>query len=122
MRLHLRTRPDRHPLPGHAGLYGPRRGFTLVELLVVITIILITSILVLPPIVGAINHRQGANGAQVLQAALAGARDQAAQDNAPAGIRLLPDPVFPITRLVNGAIDPAEPMCPICGQKVKVVW
>src|SRR5271157_729090 len=77
-----------------------RRGFTLVELLVVILIILLVSAVVLPTVIPAISHRQVSEAARILQAALAGARDTALNNNAPAGIRLLPDPVF------NG-IDPS---------------
>ncbi len=107
MLLYLQTRPDHRPLLGDAPRDGPRRGFTLVELLVVLTIALLLSILAIPPIVGAINHRTGREGASIIQAALAGARDQAARDNSPAGVRLLPDPTIPIGRLPGGQVDPA---------------
>ena len=72
-----------------------KRGFTLVELLVVITIILIASVVALPSIVGGLSHRQVSEAARLLQASLAGARDSAIRDNGLAGIRLLPDPVVP---------------------------
>ncbi len=71
-----------------------RRGFTLIELLVVILIILLVSAVVLPTVLPAISHRQVSEAARILQGALAGARDTAINSNAPAGIRLLPDPVF----------------------------
>jgi len=71
-----------------------RRGFTLIELLVVMVIILLVSAVVLPTVLPAISHRQVSEAARILQAALAGARDTAINNNAPAGIRLLPDPVF----------------------------
>jgi len=71
-----------------------RRGFTLIELLVVILIILLVSAVVLPTVLPAISHRQVSEAARILQGALAGARDTAINDNAPAGIRLLPDPVL----------------------------
>jgi len=71
-----------------------RRGFTLNELLVVILIILLVSAVVLPTVLPAISHRQVSEAARILQGALAGARDTAINDNAPAGIRLLPDPVL----------------------------
>ena len=93
------------------GKITPRhRGFTLIELLVVILIILIASAVALPSIVGALSHRQVSEGARQLQAALAGSRDAAIRDNAPRGIRLLPDPAFPITYLTNGQIDPSQPL------------
>ena len=73
---------------------GQRRGFTLIELLVVMLIILLVSAVVLPTVIPAISHRQVSEAARILQAALAGARDAAINNNAPAGIRLLPDPVL----------------------------
>jgi prepilin-type N-terminal cleavage/methylation domain-containing protein len=72
-----------------------QRGFTLVELLVVITIIILISAATLPVIVPAFNHRKVSEAARILQATLAGARDAAIRANAPRGIRLLPDPTFP---------------------------
>jgi len=72
-----------------------RRAFTLVELLVVITIILVVSAIALPMIISGLSHRQVSEAARILQAALAGARDAAIRDNAPSGIRLLPDPTAP---------------------------
>lgn len=71
-----------------------QRGFTLIELLVVILIILLVSVVTLPTIIPAYNHRQIGESARILQAALVGARDAAIRANAPRGIRLLPDPVF----------------------------
>ena len=72
----------------------PGGGFTLIELLVVILIILLVSAVVLPTVLPAISHRQVSEAARILQGALAGARDTAINNNAPAGIRLLPDPVL----------------------------
>ena len=71
-----------------------RRGFTLIELLVVMLIILLVSAVVLPTVLPAISHRQVSEAARILQGALVGARDTAINNNAPAGIRLLPDPVL----------------------------
>src|SRR5208282_2062853 len=93
-----------------------RRGFTLIELLVVILIILLVSAVVLPTLIPAISHRQASEAARILQGALVGARDVAINTNAPAGIRLLPDPVFngispsanpPYTTLPN-QLDPSK--------------
>jgi len=69
-------------------------GFTLIELLVVILIILMVSAVTLPSVISAFNHRQVSEAARILQGGLVGARDTAINTNAPAGIRLLPDPVF----------------------------
>jgi prepilin-type N-terminal cleavage/methylation domain-containing protein len=84
------------------------RGFTLVELLVVITIIALISAATLPVVLPALNHRQVSEAARIVQAALVGARDAAIRDNAPRGIRLLPDPLFngrdPTTNLTTRAL------------------
>jgi prepilin-type N-terminal cleavage/methylation domain-containing protein len=83
---------------------GPR-GFTLVELLVVIAIIALISAIALPTILPALNERRVSESARVLQAILAGTRDAAIRNNAPRGIRLLPDPVFN-GQLLNGQYNP----------------
>ena len=88
-----------------------RRAFTLVELLVVITIILLISIVALPTIVPALSHRQVSEGARLLQSVLAGARDSAIRDNAPSGIRLLPDPIFNGLNPTTGLLDPTLALC-----------
>ena len=88
-----------------------RRGFTLIELLVVMLIILLVSAVVLPTVLPAISHRQVSEAARILQGALAGARDTAINNNAPAGIRLLPDPALTGQAIVlNGAptLDPTK--------------
>jgi prepilin-type N-terminal cleavage/methylation domain-containing protein len=82
------------------------RGFTLLELLIVIAIILLVSVLTLPTIVSGLSHRQVSESARILQAALAGARDAAIRNNAPSGIRLLPDPVFNGINTSRGQLDP----------------
>ena len=66
-------------------------GFTLVELLVVIFIILLISAVTLPTIVPSLNHRRVSEAARILQAALVGARDAAIHYDDPRGIRLIPD-------------------------------
>ncbi len=86
-------------------------GFTLVELLVVIFIILIVSAVALPTILPALSHRQVSEAARLLQGALAGARDAALRDNEPSGIRLLPDPTFPLA-LPNSTV-PVDPTLPL---------
>ncbi len=87
-----------------------RRAFTLIELLVVIVIILIVSALALPVVIPATRHRQVSEAARILQGAIAGARDQALHDNAPSGIRLLPDSAFPLKYLPNGQLDMSQPL------------
>jgi prepilin-type N-terminal cleavage/methylation domain-containing protein len=73
-----------------------RRGFTLIELLVVILIILLVSAVALPVVLPALSHRQVSEAARLLQGALAGARDAALRNSTSSGIRLLPDPAFPL--------------------------
>jgi prepilin-type N-terminal cleavage/methylation domain-containing protein len=70
------------------------RGFTLVELLVVMVIIVLVSAATLPFLGPAILHRQVSEAARIFQAGLVGARDIAIRANAPRGIRLIPDPAF----------------------------
>jgi prepilin-type N-terminal cleavage/methylation domain-containing protein len=87
-----------------------RRAFTLIELLAVLVIIAIVSAVALPTVLSALSHRQVSEGARVLQAQLAGARDAAIRDNAPSGIRLLPDPGFTGINPVTGLFDPTMPV------------
>jgi prepilin-type N-terminal cleavage/methylation domain-containing protein len=95
-----------------------RRAFTLIELMVVITIILLISAIALPTVLPALAHRQVSEAARIVQGTLAGARDSAIHNNAPSGIRLLPDSAFPIQyvqlTLPNGnqqtQIDPTQPL------------
>jgi hypothetical protein len=62
----------------------------------VITIVLLASAVTLPVVLPAMAHRQVSEAARILQAVLAGARDSALRTGAPSGIRLLPDPAFPL--------------------------
>lgn len=68
---------------------GSRRdGFTLVELLVVMVIILLVSVLTIPPVVHSYAERDIRNAVDLITTAMATARDQAARTNSPHGIRL----------------------------------
>jgi prepilin-type N-terminal cleavage/methylation domain-containing protein len=94
----------RHPNRNH----GRLRGFTLVELLIVMLIILLVSAAALPTVLPALNHREVSEAARILQAGLVSARDTAINNNAPAGIRLLPDPVFNGINPTTGQLDPTR--------------
>ena len=69
-----------------------RRAFTLIELLVVIAIVAIVTVLG-TVLFGQLGHAQVSAGARALQ-----------------GIRLMPDPAFPVQYLPDGSIDPSQPM------------
>jgi len=83
----------------HHRISGRQRrtgGFTLVELLVVVAIVILVSAVTLPTVIPALSNRQVIEAARIVQASLAGARDSAIRHNAPRGIRLIPD-VSPTT-------------------------
>jgi prepilin-type N-terminal cleavage/methylation domain-containing protein len=86
----------------HTTLRKPRAGFTLVELLVVITLMLVLAglaVLIIPSIT---SGQQATNGAAQLQQWLEIAKQRAARDRRPRGLRLLPgssNPAF-VTDLV----------------------
>ena len=82
-----------------------RRGFTLVEMLVVILIVGVVAALVVPAVMNTMGDRRLDEGARQTHAALLTARDRAAGGGL-AGVRLEPDPAFPIARLDDGRIDP----------------
>jgi prepilin-type N-terminal cleavage/methylation domain-containing protein len=72
-------------------------GFTLVELLIAMTILLILAALTIRLLNATLNSDRIKTGSRELQSFLAGARDRAIYAGAPRGVRLLPDPVDPTT-------------------------
>lgn len=104
-----RARVAGDPLVCRAVALAPltgRRGFTLVELLVVLTIIGLVSVLVIAVALPAYSHREVSGAGRTLQGAIVGAQSRAAALGQPAGIRLLPDPAFPVTWTPSGTIAP----------------
>ncbi len=71
-----------------------RRGFTLIELMVVVLIILLISAALLPTIIPALEHREISEAGRLLQGGLVQARSAATKHNAPRGLRLLSDPTY----------------------------
>jgi prepilin-type N-terminal cleavage/methylation domain-containing protein len=85
---------------------GPSRpGFTLPEILVVVLIVGIVTVLTIGVIYPTFSHRQVSEAGRILQGSLVGARDDAIHLNRASGIRLLPDPAFPIN-YINGQVNP----------------
>ncbi len=100
-----------------------RRGFTLIELMIVILIILLVSAVVLPQVLPALAHRQVTEAGRILQAGLVQARAEAVKANAPRGIRLLPDPTYAnsATILAYNRWVPIEPGPDYANGQV-VIW
>jgi prepilin-type N-terminal cleavage/methylation domain-containing protein len=79
-----------------------RAGFTLMELIVVIVIILLISALILPSVLGGLNDRKFSDAARTMQAVFIGARDRAIQSGNIVGVRLIRDEndPFDVTQLL----------------------
>lgn len=73
-------------------MHTSRKGFSLVELLVVISILLVLATAAAWGVAGTRGADRAAAGARVLQAQLLAARDRASQARAPRGVRLVRDP------------------------------
>lgn len=109
---------------------GPDRGFTLIEILVVISIILLVSIIAIPVTWSALSGRQVTDAARIFTGALVGARDSAIKYNEPRGIRLMPDPNLTIPppgtqnagsiQLVYNRMLPIEPAGDISDGRINI--
>src|SRR5262245_7436411 len=73
-----------------------RRGFTLVELLVVIALLALLASLSVMVIMGLTDNARAPRGASLVQQTLSAAKMRAVRDRAPRGVRLLIDPAAPM--------------------------
>ncbi|MFO0892446.1 MAG: prepilin-type N-terminal cleavage/methylation domain-containing protein [Isosphaeraceae bacterium] len=87
-----------------------RSGFTLVELLVVMLIIMLVSAVALPTVLSSWRERQAVSAASLLQASIEQAKTEAQSTGVPHGLRFLPDPTTGVIRLPSGQVDPAAPL------------
>lgn len=83
-----------------------RRGFTLVELLVVVSIIGLVSILTIPMIISTYSEQSIHEAVRLVTTALATARDKAAATGNPTGVRFALDTVLSSTVAADGTILP----------------
>ena len=73
-----------------------RRGFTLIEIMVVIIIISLVAVATLPVVVPSMQQSQISAAARELQAELSARRDEAVRTNTPRGIRFIPENFDPL--------------------------
>lgn len=100
-----------------------RSGFTLVEMLVVLILILILAALAVLFVPKVNERRNAARGADLLQQALLTAKNRAVRDRAPRGIRLQPLPiVFSTGRVVPNSTGIANLTMPISGIEQGMKW
>ena len=83
-------------------LRASRKAFTLVELLVVVSILLITTYLTVVAVNGTLNGDRLRSSARQIQSAILGARDRAVHAKEPRGLRLLLDSENP--RIVRSMV------------------
>ena len=88
---------------------GPRAGFTMVELLIVVGLLLLLAALTVSAVNLSINNDKVRAGARQVQSYLAGARDRAIYSKEPRGVRFLLDPTNNRTVSSMVFIAPTEP-------------
>lgn len=71
-----------------------RPGFTLIEMLIVIAIVLLISSVMIPVALSALGEQEISGAASTVQAAFSLTRDQATREGRPVGLRLVPDPLI----------------------------
>jgi prepilin-type N-terminal cleavage/methylation domain-containing protein len=91
-------------------MYRRRAGFTLIELIVVITIIIILAGLALAFLPTATDRQRATQGAGMLQGWLLIAKQRALRDQAPRGLRLVIDPANPTIVTQCQYIEQPDPM------------
>jgi prepilin-type N-terminal cleavage/methylation domain-containing protein len=89
---------------------GRRAGFTLIELIVVITVIIILAGLALALLPTATDRQRATQGAGMLQGWLLIAKQRALRDQAPRGLRLVIDPANPTIVTQCQYIEQPDPM------------
>jgi prepilin-type N-terminal cleavage/methylation domain-containing protein len=99
-----------------------RAGFTLVELLVVISIMLLLAAAAAPVALSLLNGRSLREASSSTQAMLAGARDRAAASREPRGVRLITDVSNPSLVRELRFIRPSTPVVSGSAIVVDAVW
>lgn len=81
-----------------------RPGFTLVEILIVLVIVLMVSILAIPPAMHAYSERGVRSAVDLITQGMATARDRAAATHSPCGIRFLWDSTLSTWTYPDGTV------------------
>ena len=115
MRMNQRSRPNAEFRIPNSEF---RNGFTLIELMVVVSIIVALAAITLL-FYPKREVRLAADGADKLQTYIAQARSRALRDQAPRGIRLLPDGNGRLTEIV--LVEVPEPIVPPIGTRITVL-
>jgi prepilin-type N-terminal cleavage/methylation domain-containing protein len=105
------------------GKYLARSGFTLIELMVVLVIVLMVSILTIPTVVHSYQERSIRSAVDLITQAMATARDRAAAINSPCGIRFLWDPTLSNWTYPDGTVgQPPNVVLDIDGKSNEIMF